>query len=81
MRSTHATMREMNQPPATYDDLLAAPEGVRAELIDGELFLQARGAAPSRARGSDGAGAAARRRLEITSNAAAFSLGGQCYYK
>ena len=41
MRSTHATMREMNQPPATYDDIKAAPEGVRAELIDGELFLQA----------------------------------------
>lgn len=41
MRSTHATMREMNRPPATYADVEAAPEGVRAELIDGELFLQA----------------------------------------
>lgn len=41
MRSTHATMREMNRPPATYEDIEAAPEGVRAELIDGELLLQA----------------------------------------
>lgn len=41
MRSTHATLREMNRPPATYEDLAATPEGARAELIDGELFLQA----------------------------------------
>lgn len=34
-------MREMNRPPATYEDIEAAPKGVRAELIDGELFLQA----------------------------------------
>lgn len=26
-------------PVATYDDVLAAPEGITAELIDGELFL------------------------------------------
>jgi Uma2 family endonuclease len=32
--------------PATYQDVLAAPEGANAELIDGELFLHPRPAKP-----------------------------------
>lgn len=35
-----AILVEMQDGTATYDDLLAAPEGLRAELIDGELLLQ-----------------------------------------
>jgi len=32
--------------PATYDDVLAAPKSVNAELLDGELFLHPRPAKP-----------------------------------
>ena len=41
MRTNRATLPTMSKPPATYEDLEATPEGVRAELIDGELYLQA----------------------------------------
>jgi hypothetical protein len=33
-------------PRATYDDVLAAPEHLVAELIDGELFTSPRPATP-----------------------------------
>lgn len=40
MSPARATSPVMPHTPATYDDLRATPEGVRAELIDGELILQ-----------------------------------------
>lgn len=42
VRSARASSGE----PATYEDVLAAPEDMVAELIDGELFLQPRPAKP-----------------------------------
>lgn len=41
MFPARATIDPMTDRPATYEDLAATPEGVRAELIDGELILQA----------------------------------------
>lgn len=41
MRTARATMPDMTPPAATYADFEAVPEHVRAELIDGELVLQA----------------------------------------
>jgi Uma2 family endonuclease len=38
-----ATIAPMTRRPATYQDVLDAPEGKTAELVDGELFLMSRG--------------------------------------
>ena len=35
-------MRAVKGRPATYQDVLDAPEGMRAEILDGELVMQAR---------------------------------------
>jgi Uma2 family endonuclease len=35
-------MVDMGKKPATYQDVIDAPEGVTAELVDGELFLMSR---------------------------------------
>lgn len=35
-------MLAMKDRPATYQDVLDAPEGMRAEILDGELVMQAR---------------------------------------
>lgn len=42
MCASRATLRPMGKRPATYDDLIAAPDGQRAELIAGELVLTPR---------------------------------------
>lgn len=41
-RATIAAMDAPPRRPATYEDVLAAPENVVAEVVDGELHLQAR---------------------------------------
>lgn len=43
---TYTRRMKPARSPATYDDVLAAPEGMNAELIDGELFLHPRPAKP-----------------------------------
>ncbi len=35
-------MRAVENRPATYQDVLDAPDGMRAEILDGELVMQAR---------------------------------------
>jgi len=42
----HGTMAPLPNKPATYEDVLAAPEHMVAEVIDGELVLNPRPAKP-----------------------------------
>lgn len=46
-------MSEKAARPATYDDVLAAPEGMTAEILNGELHLSPRPGAPHQATSSE----------------------------
>jgi Uma2 family endonuclease len=48
----HSAMAPPSKKPATYEDVLAAPEHMVAEVIDGELYLNPRPSVPHAAAAS-----------------------------
>lgn len=53
MPEVHATLPPMGKRPATYQDVIDAPEGFTAEIIGGELYLSPQPAVPHQVTASE----------------------------